>query len=69
MLACKQIEEAAKQRNLTLDWDVDKLSCLGTRRTFNDTLQEVKVCITCFKHVGSRLLAVGMTPSRSIFLV
>lgn len=37
-----QVEEEAKRRNITLGWDVDKLSCLKTSRTFNDTLYEVK---------------------------
>jgi hypothetical protein len=37
-----QVEAAAQRRNLSLGWNVDKLSCLGTRRTFNETLQEIK---------------------------
>lgn len=37
-----EVEEAAKKRNLTLNWDVRKLSCLDQYRNFSDILQEVK---------------------------
>lgn len=37
-----QVLETAARRNITLDFDLDKLSCVKTSRTFNATLQEVK---------------------------
>jgi hypothetical protein len=37
------VEEATKARNLTLDWDIEKLSCLKMSRPFKSSLQEVKV--------------------------
>ena len=49
-----QVEEAARQRNLTLDWDIEKLSCLKTSRPFKSSLQEVKVRLRgCWRTLSS----------------
>jgi len=37
------ITRTAADRNISLDWDPKKMSCLGTKRSFTDVLKEVQI--------------------------